>query len=50
MTKIWGEAFWKPHPDGDDRSLSIGDLTVGERVLLVYPPSLDFVVTFVGCE
>ena len=37
MTKIWGEAFWKPHPDGDDRSLSIGDLTVGERVLLVGP-------------
>ena len=37
MTKIWAEAFWKPHPDGDDRSLSIGDLTVGERVLLVGP-------------
>ncbi len=37
MTKIWAEAFWKPHPDGDDRSLSIGDLTVGERVLLIGP-------------
>ncbi|WP_375765676.1 FAD-dependent oxidoreductase [Archangium gephyra] len=24
-------------------------LKAGERVLLVYPPSLDFVVTFVGC-
>ena len=37
MTKIWVEAFWKPHPDGDDRSLGIGDLTLGERVLLVGP-------------
>jgi multicomponent Na+:H+ antiporter subunit D len=37
MTKIWVEAFWKPHPDGDDSSLGIGDLTLGERVLLVGP-------------
>jgi multicomponent Na+:H+ antiporter subunit D len=43
MTKIWGEAFWKPHPDGDDMSLGIGDLTVSERVLLVGP-----IVVFAG--
>ena len=22
MTKIWGEAFWKPHPDGIEPALS----------------------------
>ncbi|UEM04472.1 Na+/H+ antiporter subunit D [Skermanella rosea] len=37
MTKIWGEAFWKPHPGGDARVLSISDLTRTERTLLIGP-------------
>jgi multicomponent Na+:H+ antiporter subunit D len=37
MTKIWNEAFWKPHPDGDRHALNIGDLTAAERLLLVGP-------------
>ncbi|EWY41393.1 cation:proton antiporter [Skermanella stibiiresistens SB22] len=37
MTKIWGEAFWKPHPEGPARTLGIGDLTATERALLIGP-------------
>ena len=35
MTKIWGEAFWKPHPDGIEPSLS--RLTPYERWSLLLP-------------
>ncbi|MGB3407323.1 MAG: Na+/H+ antiporter subunit D [Jannaschia sp.] len=35
MTKIWGQAFWKPHPNGMIPTLA--SLTVGERVTLLVP-------------
>ncbi|MEO1192657.1 MAG: Na+/H+ antiporter subunit D [Pseudomonadota bacterium] len=35
MTKIWGEAFWKPHPDGRTPRLSM--LTRRERWSLLAP-------------
>mgnify|MGYP006274120081 FL=1 len=35
MTKIWAEAFWKPHPDGTAPALSA--IPVRERVALVAP-------------
>ena len=35
MTKIWGEAFWTPHPDGIDPTLS--SLTRYERWALILP-------------
>jgi multicomponent Na+:H+ antiporter subunit D len=35
MTKIWGEAFWKPHPDGIEPSLSMLPLRV--RIAMVSP-------------
>jgi multicomponent Na+:H+ antiporter subunit D len=35
MTKIWAEAFWKPHPDGIAPSLSA--IPVRERAALVAP-------------
>lgn len=33
MTKIWGEAFWKPHPDGD--AAAEGGPNAAERRLLL---------------
>ena len=35
MTKIWAEAFWKPHPDGIDPSLS--DLSRPVRLAMISP-------------
>ncbi|TFL17299.1 Na+/H+ antiporter subunit D [Jannaschia formosa] len=35
MTKIWGQAFWKPHPGGTVPSLST--LRPGERMALLTP-------------
>jgi multicomponent Na+:H+ antiporter subunit D len=35
MTKIWGRAFWAPHPSGIVPSLS--QLRAGERVALMAP-------------
>jgi multicomponent Na+:H+ antiporter subunit D len=35
MTKIWGQAFWKPHPGGVVPSLS--QLKPGERMALILP-------------
>lgn len=35
MTKIWAEAFWKPHPGGRVPQLSV--LPLGERVLMLAP-------------
>ncbi|MCJ8140352.1 Na+/H+ antiporter subunit D [Falsirhodobacter halotolerans] len=35
MTKIWAEAFWKPHPDGRQPRLS--DLPSGARVQMIGP-------------
>lgn len=35
MTKIWAEAFWKPHPDG--REPSLARLSPRARVLLLGP-------------
>ena len=35
MTKIWGRAFWKPHPGGTVPTLS--SLTAAERVTMLVP-------------
>ncbi|MCU0910397.1 MAG: Na+/H+ antiporter subunit D [Rhodobacteraceae bacterium] len=35
MTKIWGEAFWKPHPEGTDPRLS--SLPAADRRALIVP-------------
>lgn len=35
MTKIWGRAFWKPHPGGVVPTLAM--LTAGERFVLIAP-------------
>ena len=35
MTKIWAEAFWKPHPDGSDPSLST--IEAGTKRALLLP-------------
>ncbi len=35
MTKIWGEAFWKPHPEGTDPMLSA--LPSRQRLALILP-------------
>ncbi|MEL6317062.1 MAG: Na+/H+ antiporter subunit D, partial [Pseudomonadota bacterium] len=35
MTKIWAEAFWKPHPAGAERGL--GALAPAERAALILP-------------
>ncbi|MCA1941734.1 MAG: Na+/H+ antiporter subunit D [Caenispirillum bisanense] len=44
MSKIWLEAFWKPHPDGDAAVLS---LTRSETVLLVAPVVVLAAITVV---
>ncbi len=36
MTKIWGEAFWKPHPDGDAAATQ-GGLTSRQKWQLMGP-------------
>lgn len=59
MTKIWGEAFWKPHPEGIEPSLDrldrnarwamvlpIGSLAVMTCVIGLYPdPFVNFAET-----
>jgi len=35
MTKIWGEAFWKPHPDGQEPRLAT--LDAADRRALILP-------------
>ncbi len=35
MTKIWAEAFWKPHPDGTDPTLA--SLSAHDRRSLIWP-------------
>ncbi len=35
MTKIWGEAFWKPHPEGRDPALA--SLSPSDRHALLWP-------------
>ncbi|MEM7644659.1 MAG: Na+/H+ antiporter subunit D, partial [Pseudomonadota bacterium] len=35
MTKIWGSAFWKPHPDGTVPAL--GDMPGDDRRALIVP-------------
>ena len=45
MTKIWGQAFWKPHPGGHVPSLS--SLTAGERFTLLAPIAMLATMTVV---
>ena len=35
MTKIWAEAFWKPHPAGETPALGLID--PGQRLVLLLP-------------
>ncbi|MEM9709540.1 MAG: Na+/H+ antiporter subunit D [Pseudomonadota bacterium] len=35
MTKIWSQAFWEPHPDGENPTLAA--LPAGERAAMVVP-------------
>jgi multicomponent Na+:H+ antiporter subunit D len=47
MTKIWGYAFWKPHPDGVKPSLS--SLSAKDRTALLLPiASLAALTCFIG--
>ncbi|MCA0892623.1 Na+/H+ antiporter subunit D [Microbulbifer agarilyticus] len=43
MSKIWSEAFWKPHPTGEARSLT--SLTVTERIQRMLPALLLVAIT-----
>ncbi len=43
MTKIWGEAFWKPHPDGVDPRLS--SLPTAHRRAMMLPIAALAVLT-----
>ncbi len=45
MTKIWAEAFWKPHPAG--ASPSLDQLDRGQRIVLVAPIAALAVLTMV---
>lgn len=45
MTKIWAEAFWKPHPAG--RAPSLGLLAPGQRAALVLPVAALATLTIV---
>ena len=35
MTKIWAEAFWKPHPAGETPALAL--IEPGQRLVLLLP-------------
>ena len=45
MTKIWAEAFWKPHPDG--RAPALATIPPAERAALVAPIAALAVMTCV---
>ncbi|UWQ19036.1 Na+/H+ antiporter subunit D [Jannaschia sp. M317] len=45
MTKIWGQAFWKPHPDGSTPTLS--SLRPADRMALLLPIGMLATMTVV---
>jgi multicomponent Na+:H+ antiporter subunit D len=47
MTKIWGEAFWKPHPDGRDPRLATLP-PAARRALLAPVAALAFLTCVIG--
>ncbi|MEL7183021.1 MAG: Na+/H+ antiporter subunit D, partial [Pseudomonadota bacterium] len=47
MTKIWGRAFWKPHPDGITPKLA--HLSLGDRLCLLVPiAGMAAMTVFIG--
>ena len=45
MTKIWGQAFWEPHPDGVDPKLS--SLSSRDRAAMLLPIGFLAIITVV---
>ncbi|MDO5529433.1 MAG: Na+/H+ antiporter subunit D [Paracoccus sp. (in: a-proteobacteria)] len=45
MTKIWGQAFWEPHPDGREPTLK--SLPIAQRRALIWPIAALAVMTII---